>query len=133
MVRGESVGGQRMSVTSAKRRGAATQKAVATYLAGNGWEWATDCGAGRTGNDILNVPGLCVEVKARKDFAPMAALRQAATGGSGLPLFVYRPPGAGLATVADWPATLRLADLVRVLRGAGYGDPLPPTGLLATR
>ncbi len=111
------------TVASAKRRGADTQRAVAAYFAANGWPYATDAGAGRSGNDVLGVPGLCVEVKARKDFSPMAWLRQAATGGTGLPMCVHRPVGMGTADVGKWPVTLRLADLLALLRHAGYGDP----------
>ena len=112
-----------MTIASAKRKGADTQRAVAAYLAANGWPYATDVGAGRTGNDILGVPGLCIEVKARRDFSPQAWLKQAATGGAGLPLCVWRPDGLGLAKVADWSLMMRLGDGVTLLRAAGYGDP----------
>jgi hypothetical protein len=111
-----------VSTVSAKRRGAATQKIVAEYLAGNGWPYACDVGAGRSGSDILNTPGLAFEVKARRDFSPQAWLRQASMG-AGLPMCVHRPPGMGPATVAQWPVTMRLADLVALLRDAGFGDP----------
>lgn len=107
-----------------RRRGAETQRAVATYLAGNGWPYASDAGAGRAGNDILGVPGLAIEVKARRDLDLPAWLRQASrdhTGG--LPLVVHRPDGMGPAAVAEWPVTLRLADAVTLLRAAGYGNP----------
>lgn len=114
------------TVANRKRRGAETQRTVAAYLAVNGWPHATDVGAGRTGSDILGVPGLAVEVKARREYSPLAWLRQAATG-LGLPLCVHRPDGMGPATVADWPVTLRLSDAVSLLRAAGYGDPEPPT------
>jgi hypothetical protein len=108
---------------TAKQRGAETQRLVADYLKDNGWPYATDAGAGRSGNDILGVPGLGIEVKARKDFSPQAWLRQAETGGTGLPMCVHRPYGMGPASVAGWPVTLRLADLVSILRDAGFGDP----------
>lgn len=124
-------------MTSAHRRQRAweTQRCVALYFSTNGWPYATDAGAGRPGSDILNVPGLCVEVKARRDFSPLAWIKQAAKAGSGLPLVVHRPDGMGPATIADWPVTLRLVDVVGLLRAAGYGDPvelvveggLPPT------
>lgn len=112
-----------MSMASSKRRGADTQRIVAGYLCGNGWPFACDAGAGRPGQDILNVPGLSIEVKARADFSPLAWLRQAA-GYGGLPMCVHRPAGMGATTVGLWPVTVRLGDLVTLLRQAGYGEPL---------
>jgi hypothetical protein len=112
-----------VSVGSRKARGAQTQRAVAAYLAANGWPWATDAGAGRTGSDILNVPGLEWEVKARADYAPAAWLRQAALNRhGGVPLVTHRVNGQGLLSVASWPTIMRLEDAVRILRLAGYGD-----------
>ena len=105
-----------------KTRGAETQRAVAAYLATNGWPYATDAGAGRPGKDILGTPGLSIEVKARRDYDPLAWLRQAATS-PGLPIVIHRPDGMGPATVANWPVTMRLADVVGLLRAAGYGNP----------
>jgi hypothetical protein len=105
-----------------RRRGAETQATVAAFLAANGWPYASDAGSGRQGADILNTPGLAWEVKGRRDFSPLAWIRQAA-GLPGLPLVVHRPDGMGPATIADWPVTLRLADAVTLLRAAGYGDP----------
>lgn len=106
-----------------KQRGAETQRAVASYLAEHGWPFATDTGAGRPGEDILGTPGLSIEVKARRDLSLTAWLKQARSNGrGGLPLVVHRPDGYGTARVADWPVTLRLADLVDLLHEAGYGD-----------
>lgn len=104
-----------------KRRGAETQRTVASYLVDNGFPHATDAGAGRNGSDILGTAGLAIEVKARRDYSPMAWLRQAA-GAVGLPLVVHRPDGMGPASVADWPVTFRLEDAVKLLRAAGYGE-----------
>lgn len=111
-----------------KARGAETQRCVAGYLAEHGWPYASDAGAGRHGSDILGVPGLAIEVKARRDFAPLTWIRQA-TNGAGLPLVVHRPDGMGPASVADWPVTLRLQDAVALLRAAGYGEPAVPDTL----
>lgn len=108
-----------------KARGAATQRLVTEYLAGNGFPHATDTGAGRGGRDILGVVGLAIEVKARREYSPLTWLRQAtAAAGKDLPLVVHRPDGMGPGSVTDWPVTLRLADAVTLLRAAGYGDPL---------
>ncbi len=114
-----------MTAASRKQRGAETQRTVATYLSANGWPYATDAGAGRPGRDILGVPGIACEVKARRDYSPLQWLRQAtATAAGDLPIVVHRPDGLGPASVAEWPVTLRLADAVRLLRASGYGDPM---------
>ena len=52
---------------SRKRRGAETQTAAAKWFQGHGWPYAESAGAGRTGSDITGVPGLAIEVKARRD------------------------------------------------------------------
>jgi hypothetical protein len=106
-----------------KRRGAKTQSLVAAAWREDGWPFCEDTGAGRNGRDLLGTPGLSVEVKARRDFGPLAWMRQAAKH-DGLPVVVMRPDGAGPATIDDWPAFVRHADLRRLLRLAGYGDPL---------
>lgn len=107
-----------------KRRGAETQRLVAAYLADNGWPHATDAGAGRQGQDILGVPGLAIEVKARRDLSLQAWLRQAARS-AGLPLLVVRPDGMGPGALPTWACAMTLEDAVRLLRQAGYGEPLP--------
>lgn len=103
-----------------RARGAETQRTVAAYFAAHGWPYCTDAGAGRQGSDLLGVPGLAVEIKARRAFQPLAWVRQA-DNGTGLPLVVHRPDGMGPASIADWPVTLRLSDAVALLRAAGYG------------
>jgi hypothetical protein len=109
------------TLATAKRKGAETQAFVAQYFAEHGWPYATDAGAGRNGSDILGTPGLAIEVKARKDLHLPAWLRQA-SGEVGLPIVIHRPHGFGLASIADWPSIMRLADQVNLLRDAGYGD-----------
>lgn len=116
-----------MPSRSRKSRGAETQKLVAEYMREHGWPYATDIGAGRNGSDILNTPGLKVEVKARRDFSVTTWLKQAtAAPGLGLACVVQRPDGYGPAKIGDWPVILRLEDAIILLRQAGYGDPLPP-------
>lgn len=112
-----------MADNAARRhRGAQTQAAVALWFRGRGWPYAESTGSGRTGSDITGLPGLACEVKARRDFNPLAWLRQAAHG-PGVPFVVHRPDGMGPATVAEWPVTLRLADFTELLAAAGYGTP----------
>ncbi len=105
-----------------KVRGAETQRVVARYFAANGWPYASDAGAGRPGKDVLGVPGISCEVKARADFAPLAWIRQAVKAGHGdLPMVVLRPNGLGPERVEDWPVVMRFADVVALLREVGFG------------
>lgn len=106
-----------------KRRGAKTQVLVAAEWREDGWPFCEDAGAGRNGTDLLNTPGLAVEVKARREFRPLEWMKQARTS-PGLPIVVMRPDGAGPASIDDWPTFMRHSDLRRLLRQAGYGDPL---------
>ena len=112
-----------MPSQSRKHRGMRTQKVVAEYLAAHGWPYAQSTGAGRTGEDITGTVDICCEVKARAGFDPLAALRQAHAAADGrLPFAVLRMNGQGEASVGEWVAVLRLADLIGVLRAGGYGD-----------
>lgn len=69
-------------------------------------------------------PGASFEVKARRSFDPAAWMRQARkqAGEDELAVVVMRPDGAGEKSVLDWPAFVRLEDLMKLLAGAGYGE-----------
>lgn len=112
---------------SRKHRGLRTQKVVAGWFAAHGWPFAESTGAGRSGVDITGVPGLRIEVKARRGFTPMAWLRQvrceAPTWGHGVPFVVFRPDGMGEASVGEWGCLVRLDDFTTLLHEAGYGSP----------
>lgn len=113
-------------VGSRKRRGRETEIHVATAFRCDGWPYAQAVGAGTPGKDVTGLPGLAVEVKARSAFEPMANLRQArnhAKDGE-LPLVVMRPNGCGPTTIDEWPVFMTFAQARRLLRLAGYGDPL---------
>lgn len=108
-----------------KARGMRTQLVVAEYLRENGWPHAGSAGAGRNGADITETPDIAVEVKARADLSPLAWVRQAEKAAAGrLPFVVFRPNGMG-EHPQDYVTFMRLADLVSLLRAAGYGDGLP--------
>jgi hypothetical protein len=109
-----------------RRRGAETQNLVAAYFKAAGFPYAESAGAGRNGRDVLGTPGLACEVKARRDFSPIAWTRQAAATADGdLPLVVMRPDGLGPAHIDEWPAILRFSDLLGLLRAAGYIAEVP--------
>ena len=104
-------------------RGYESQRIVAKHFAANGWPYAEPVGAGRTGSDITGMPGLDVEVKARRGLDLPSLLRQlddrAAHGNLGFG--ILRLDGQGPASIADWPVIIRLDDFTALLRAAGYG------------
>jgi len=110
-----------------KHRGYKSQDIVAEKLVSEGWPYAKSTGAGRQGTDVTGTPGIDWEVKARKDFNPSAAIKQLKerSDGKTLPIAVLRLNGQGPATIGDWPAVLRLDDLIRLLKEAGYPDLTP--------
>lgn len=107
-----------------KARGYRSQRVVAEFFQRHGWPFAESTGAGRSGSDVTGMPGLACEVKARSDLQPLAWLKQAEMN-AGLPFVVFRPNGMGEESVGRWGVLLRLEVLTELLRGAGYGDPLP--------
>lgn len=108
-----------------KARGAETQNGVAHWFKENGWPFAESAGAGRGGRDVLGMPGLACEVKARAQFTPLEWLRQAQEAAStDLPFVVWRPNGMGPANIGRWGVMLTLEDFTKLLRDAGYGDPV---------
>lgn len=64
------------------------------------------------GKDIKNTPGWSVEVKARRGFDPVAALRQAQSnaGWTEIPVVVIRPNGVGEANIRKWIVCMYLDD-----------------------
>lgn len=110
-----------MTAQSRKHRGMRSQKVVAEWFAQRGWPFAESTGAGRSGSDVTGMPGLAIEVKARRAFNPLAWLRQSEEN-KGLPFVVFRCDGQGEANVGEWGVLMRLDTATELLRAAGYGD-----------
>jgi hypothetical protein len=138
-----------------KDRGTDAERAVARWLAVNGWPHAerrasngsTDRG------DITGTPGICWEVKSRKEPPGDKQItdwleeveRERVNAGADIGVLVVRRTGYGEARVASWwaivrlehlladhledvgriPVRMRLAEVMLVLRRAGYGEPHP--------
>lgn len=64
-------------MTARHARGRRTNRVVAAWLAVRGWPDATPTFGSEPGQDVKNLDGWSVEVKARADFDPRRWLRQA--------------------------------------------------------
>jgi len=106
-----------------KHRGYTSQRIVADFLRVNGWPYAEPVGAGRDGSDITGLLDIDVEVKARRGFDPLAAMRQQAerTTDGVLSFAVLRMDGQGEKSIEDWPTVIAFGTFVQLLRAAGYG------------
>jgi hypothetical protein len=97
-----------------KTRGYRTQKVIADYLK-QWWEYADTAGAGRQGEDILNIPSISIEVKARSDFQPLAWIKQSAANANGkLPIVIMRCNGQG-EDVGEYLAFMKVKDLMPIV------------------
>ena len=110
---------------SRKHRGFNSQRIVADYFRVNGWPDAEPVGAGRAGSDITGMPGLDVEVKARRGFDPLAAMKQQEERAAFIDMAfaILRMDGQGPAVIGGWPVVIRLDQFTELLRAAGYGEP----------
>lgn len=97
-----------------KHRGYRTQKVIADYLK-QWFPYADTAGAGRQGEDILNVPTISIEVKARADFQPLAWIKQAESNAAGkLPMVIMRCNGQG-EDVGEYLAFVKVKDIMPIL------------------
>lgn len=99
--------------TSRKHRGYKTQRLIAERWRSNGMApYAKAAGAGEAGKDVLDVPGLAVEIKARDTVSLPAALRQARSSAEvgDLPIVIARHNGQGEASVDKFTVSVDLAD-----------------------
>lgn len=107
------------------QRGLKSQDIVAKYFAANGWPYALSAGSGRQGSDVTGVPGVDIEVKARRGIHVATAMRQLRERyqEGKLPVAVLRLDGQGESHIADWPAIVPLSVFLELLKAAGYDKP----------
>ena len=104
-----------------KHRGYRTQKVIADYLK-QFWAYADTAGAGRQGEDILNIPTVSIEVKARADFQPLAWIKQAEANSNGkLPMVIMRCNGQG-ESAGEYLAFVRVKDIMPIIHRAAPTD-----------
>ena len=114
-----------MSNSSRRQRGRESEKCVADYLVRNGFKTAHVTSMAASGSDVLGIPGIDFEVKARSGLPiseTMAQLKRRRKE-TGLGVGVLRLNGQGEKVVGDWVAILTFDDLIYLLQAAGYGDP----------
>ena len=100
-----------------KHRGYRTQKVIADYLK-RWWAYADTAGAGRQGEDILNIPTISIEVKARADFQPLAWIKQAESNSNGkLPMVIMRCNGQG-EDPGEYLAFVKVKDIMPIIHQA---------------
>lgn len=104
-----------MSNESRKARGMRAQVHAAAFLRPI-FPWVTTVSGAASGRDLKNTPGLAVEVKARRDFEPLAWLRQSKKNSDAdeMPIVIWQPDGMGEKTVKDWPFMGLLGDFRRM-------------------
>ncbi|MGB5758854.1 MAG: hypothetical protein WBM50_18220 [Acidimicrobiales bacterium] len=118
-----------MSGNSTRNRGKVGERSVAAYLQAHGFPHAERrlSGDGGDTGDITGTPGLVIDAKnAPRSFTPGEFVNQLAAeidnaGADHGVMFVKR---RGKTDVGEWYALTTVADYVRLLREAGYGDPL---------
>ena len=110
-------GSTRTVTNHRKHRGYRTQKVIADYLK-QWWPYADTAGAGRQGEDILNVPTVSIEVKARADFQPLAWIKQAEANANGkMPMVIMRCNGQG-EDAGQYLAFVKVKDIMPILHKA---------------
>jgi len=106
-----------------RRRGRETEILVAEHLVNHGFASAHATSASAPGSDILGVAGVDFEVKGRKGFSPLAAIKQIRKRRkeTGLGIVVMRLDGQGESSVGDFMAIMTFDDAIYLLKASGYG------------
>ena len=109
---------------SRKARGMKAQVHAADFLRAI-FPWVNTVSGAASGRDLKNTPGLAVEVKARRDFEPLAWLKQSKKNSDDdeMPIVIWQPDGYGPARMKEWPFMGHLGDFrklwaeLQILRG----------------
>ena len=116
-------------MSRAKAKGTAAESALVRFLSGQGFPNAER--RALTGQfdqgDVTGTPCLAWEVKNHKTYHFPAWLKETETerinAKADFGILVVKPNGVGLTNAGQWWAVMSVADIVNLLRDAGYGDP----------
>jgi Holliday junction resolvase len=120
-------------VSKAKQKGTSAETALVRYLQGQGFPGAErralgGGGAGEDLGDITGTPCLAWEVKNHASYKIPAWLRETQieteNAKADFGILAVKPNGVGLSNAGNWWAIMSMAEMVRLLREAGYGDPI---------
>lgn len=117
-------------MSRAKQKGTAAESALVKFLVGQGFpnaERRALTGAFDQG-DITGTPCLAWEVKNHATYKIPAWLKETeierVNAKADFGILAIKPNGVGLSNAGQWWAVLPMEAMVRLLREAGYGDPL---------
>lgn len=117
-------------MSAARQKGTAAETAVVRYLNGHGFPTAERRalhGALDQG-DVTGIPGVVIEIKNHRKYAFSEWMAETAeeteNAKADIGFLVVKPRGVGATRVGEWWAVLAVADVVNLLRAAGYGDAL---------
>lgn len=102
------------------QRGRSSEEIVAAEFRLRGFPEAERRPASLPGSDIMHLPGLDVEVKARRGLNLTGWLDQQAKrvrDEDTIPLLVVRPDGYGPDRIARWPAVMALGEWIDTFGG----------------
>jgi len=117
-------------MSKAKAKGTAAESAVVKYLSGQGFPGAERralAGSSDLG-DITGIPGLVMEVKNHRTYKFPAWVEETeverVNASADYGILIVKPNGIGTTRVGDWWAVMPLSEIIKLVREAGYGDPL---------
>lgn len=115
-------------MSKSKRKGTSAETALVGYLRNHGFpnaERRALSGINDKG-DISGTGDLVWECKNQKSYKLSEWMREAqvesANAGADLGMVIIKPVGVGLTSQSKWWAMLELADMVDLLKRAGYGS-----------
>jgi Holliday junction resolvase len=120
-------------MSKAKQKGTSAETALVRFLSGQGFPNAERRALGGGGfgedlGDITGTPCLAWEVKNHKAYHIPAWLKETETervnAKADYGILAVKPNGVGLTNAGQWWAIMPMEAMVRLLREAGYGDPL---------
>jgi hypothetical protein len=110
-------------VTTRRQRGYQTEEILAAYLRRQGFAGAEPTTRGAPGTDILGIPAVVIEVKAKHANPLVDALNQARANchtADDIPIAVWRRDGDGPTNVHQWVVATDVATIAHLLAEAGY-------------